>query len=467
VFSFKAAMNPLVVDAAALRNYYEDVADVQATDDRTVVITMIKPYFMAEYQLGDLRILPKHLMDPKGLTDKYSVADCRDMNIAMANAAMQEFATWFGTPEVKREPQFNIGTGPWIYEEWKTGEYVRLMRNDKYWNAANANQWQKPMADKLVFTVVTDRSTAVVKMKNQEMDFMDFVPPVKFVEEVDTVATPHLVKKPYPQSVYTYIGWNTRRPQFSDKRVRRALGMLVDRDALIKQVNYGLASIQNTPLYSTRPEYDKSIKGLTYDPTGAKKLLAEAGWTDSNGDGVLDKTINGRRTDFTLTFLLNNGNETRERIALICVDEFKKVGIKASVQKIDWSVFLETTRRHAFDAYIGSWINDDIPSDPYQIWHSSQASNKGSNMVGFINKRADELLELNRIEFDEAKRAAYMKEFQAIVTEEQPYTFLWAPMNPGVYNRRLQNVQFHTPRPGYLPTEWWIPKGQWKYASAP
>jgi len=154
----------------------------------------------------------------------------------------------------------------------------------------------------------------------------------------------------------------------------------------------------------------------------------------------------------------------REAIAITMSEELRKIGVKMDIRKLEWSVFLENLRTRNFEMYIGGWVNDPIPSDPYQIWHSSQIGNKGSNYVGFRNKRADQLLDLNRTEFDETKRIAYMKEFQQIVATEQPYIFLWSPLYPSVYNTRLQNVNYSAVRPGYNPTQWWVPKAQWKYA---
>ena len=218
-------------------------------------------------------------------------------------------------------------------------------------------------------------------------------------------------------------------------------------------------------MYPGLKEYDESIPTIPYDPERARQLLAEAGWKDTDADGVLDKVVDGRKVDFRFKFLLNSGNEQREQIMLILDDEFKKVGIDAEIQKLEWSVFLENLRTRDFDAYVGAWVNDPIPTDPYQLWHSSQADNNGSNYTSFKNARADKLIEMNRLEFDENKRIALMKEFQQIVVDEQPYTFLWMPLWPSVYNKRLQNVNYSLARPGYNPSQWWVPKASWRFAA--
>lgn len=463
VFTIKAIKNPLVIDATALRNYYESLEDVQATDDYTIVFTMNKPYFMAEFQLGNTYILPKHIFDPENFTDKYTIPQTNDVTQVENNIAMKKFAEWFGAAERKREPQYMIGSGPYIAEEWRTNEYVRLMRNEKYWNKGN-DEDAAAYPDKLVYKTMNNVNSAVVALKNRELDMIPTInPPKLWVETIDTLATPHITKVRYPQTIYTYISWNNRKPYFSDKKVRQALSHLVDRDRLRQQVNRGFGQLQNTVIYKNLPEYNSALPAYDFNVEKAKKLLAEAGWKDSDGNGILDKNINGTKTDFTFTFFVNAGNEVRENIALIVSEEMKKVGIKANVQKQEWTVYLENIRSGQFDASIGSWVNDPTPSDPYQLWHSSQTKNKGSNYVGFINARVDQLLEMNRVEFDAQKRVEYMKEFQAIVHDEQPYTVLWLNEIPGAYNKRIQNVKFYSPRPGYNPATFWVPKSMQKY----
>jgi len=465
VFSIKVIKNPLIIDAAPLRNYYNAVKNVRAIDPYTIAFEMSEPYFLAEYFLGGIYVLPKHILDPKGLSDKFTIAETNDINMVLKNPnpAMRELAEVFNMAEAKRSLSMNIGSGPYVYEEWSTGQRIVIKRNDAWWNARR-DKWNPSWPEKIIYKVVNDRSSAVVAVKNQEIDFMEYVPPAKFTEEVDTAVHPRLAKYPFESNSYNYIGWNGARSVLSDKRTRKALSHLVDRTALINQIIRGLAVPVNSPVYQERPEYDKTIVPINYDPIKAKALLAEAGWNDSNGDGILDRTVNGKRENLAFTFLLNAGNEVREQIALILTQEFRKVGIDAKIKKLEWAIFLQNLRSRQFDAYIGGWVNDPIPTDPYQIWHSSQADNQGSNYVSFRNDRADWLMENNRTEFDEAKRTAYMREFQQIIFDEQPYTFLWSPLYPAVFNKRLQNVRFSFVRPGYNPTQWWVPRSQWRNA---
>ncbi|GAB1430939.1 peptide-binding protein [Ignavibacteria bacterium] len=463
IFTFKALKNPLIAEGAAVRNYVEDIEDAVKLDDYTVKFTMRKPYFLADYAIGNtVGILPKHKLDPKGLTDLYTFAETNDFERAKANASMQEFATWFGKPECSRSPELLIGSGPYILEEWNTGQNIRLKRNEKYWNAGNnPNMMQYP--DKIIYKTIPDRPTAVTEVKNGDVDFMEYVPPKLYVNSIDAEKIRTIVKGEFTTSVYMYIGWNMRRSVFADKRTRQAMSYMVDRNKLIQSVVLGFGKITNSPVYSDRPEYDKSLVPYDYNPNKARQLLAEAGWSDSDGDGQLDKVVNGKKTNFTFSMMVNIGNEIRNNIALLLADELKKIGITMTVSPTDWSVFQQNARMGEFDSYIGAWVNDPMPTDPYQLWHSSQATNQGSNYCGFMNKRADQLIEMNRLEFDQQKRNVLMKEFQEIVHDEQPYTFLWSAVNPAVYAARLQGVKFYSARPGYNPGEWWIPKQLRKY----
>lgn len=455
VFSFKAVKNPYILEASALRNYYDDVADVTARDDTTIVITMRKPYFLALYFLGDLRILPKHILDPDGYTDRYTIAELNDPNAAARNPAIKQFAEWFSRAELRREPQYLIGSGPYIFRQWSTGKRVVLVRNKRAWNTPL--WWRRAYPDAIVGVIINDRTAALSALKTEEVDFIDAIPPALYDEQLDTARLVYVRKGKYEQSIYTYIGWNMRKPIFRDRRVRQALSHLANRDYWIRTIVRGYAKPIDGPVYRNRPEYDSTLPPYDYNPSRAMELLTQAGWKDRNGDGILDNIIDGRLTNFEFALSFNAGNETRENIAILYATELRKYGIICNVQKLEWSVFLRQLSAQQFDAYIGAWVNDNIPTDPYQLWHSSQTDNRGSNYVGFRNAKADELIERNRVEFDPARRLQLMRQFQRIVHEEAPYTFLWTPEILTAYNRRLFNVRFYPVRPPYIIPNWFVP----------
>ncbi|NIP29214.1 MAG: peptide-binding protein, partial [Candidatus Dadabacteria bacterium] len=145
--------------------------------------------------------------------------------------------------------------------------------------------------------------------------------------------------------------------------------------------------------------------------------LAEAGWVDSDSDGIRDK--NGVKFEFE--FLIPSASDTSEKISTILKEEMDKVGIVMNIRKIEWAVFVQRLNERKFDAVTLAW-SMGVETDPYQVWHSSQKEGGGSNFIGFENRQADKLIEEARTEFDRNKRTELYRKFISIIHDEQPYT---------------------------------------------
>ncbi|MCX7877511.1 MAG: ABC transporter substrate-binding protein, partial [Ignavibacteria bacterium] len=433
-------------------------------DEYTVRFTLSKPYFKAIYALSDIQIMAKHISDPQGLTDKYTFEECSDISVAQKNPNMKKFADWFNSQDMNRNPKNLIGSGPYIFERWETGQWVYFRRNLNYWNKDNI--YGKAYPDKLVIRVIQDQSAATVSAKNREIDLMYVVKPVDFVKELSEPEKFGMKKADPFEPVFTYLGYNQKNVIFSDVKVRWALAYLVDRDAIIEKVQYGLALPTQSPVYfGDKDHYNPDLPEIKFNPEKAKELLNEAGWKDTDGNGVLDKTVDGRKVEFRFTYLLNT-NEQRKQTCLVIADALKKAGIIAEIQTLEWSVFLEKLKKQEFDAFMGAWVLTDYPPDQYQLFHSSQSKNEGSNYVSFSSALADSLMEAYRSEFDFNRRVQIMKQIQRVLYDEQAYTFLWVPKAKYVYGERFRNVRWYpTPPTAYHAPEWWVPFGQQKFKS--
>jgi peptide/nickel transport system substrate-binding protein len=243
-----------------------------------------------------------------------------------------------------------------------------------------------------------------------------------------------------------------------------AMTYFTNRKQMLKTILFGLGEVVEGPIYFFRPEYDKDLPNRDYDPRKALELLREAGWSDSDGDGILDKVIDGRKVPFRFEIKVNSGNTTRKSVALVLQDELKKHGIAAAVREIDWTIFLADIKNRNFDATILGWAMSVNEPDAYQVWHSSQAANKGSNHIAYKNTRVDQILEQYRREFDEQKRIELYREFQRILSDEQPYTFLFVGKSVSAVQRRIHGTEVLPV--GMRPIEWWVPKGMQKYGEA-
>ena len=232
---------------------------------------------------------------------------------------------------------------------------------------------------------------------------------------------------------------------------------LTDREGMVQHMLFGLAETVEGPIHKFRPEYNHDLKSYEFNPDRALELLNEAGWTDTDNDGILDKEIDGEQTPFAFEFLVNSGNDLRKDIALTLQSELDDIGIKCEVLELDWSIFLERVRSKNFAVITLGWTGGTglrYPPDAYQIWHSSQAEAMGSNFISFTNDEVDSILVEYRKEFDMDKRIEMYQRFQEILHEEQPYTFLWKQRGASAYSRRFQGVNWHPP--GTDTQEWWV-----------
>lgn len=450
IFTFKATMNPLILDFTSIRNYLNAVDSVALVggDKYKVAFYLNKPYFMMDRVLGGgyVPIIPKHIFDKKGLNDRIT---WKDLKTSSSNPAMKEFADFLSSAEIARDQSAQIGSGAYLLKEWVTNDRITLKKNPKYW--AEGMDWTQAYPEEITFKTINDPNAAVTALKGKEIDFMEIViPPSNWF----AINQPFIKKDTAYYNVYAFIGWNPERPLFSDKKVRWALSKLVDRDAIIKNIFKGYARKVESPIIFTQPNYYPGLKPIEYDVNGAKQLLAEAGWTDSDGDGILDKVINGRKTPFKFTFLTNSGNEVRKQVLLIVAEQLRKVGIQAEVQSLEFTVYLENLHTHNFDACYAAISGNAGEDDSYQLWHSTQSRNKGSNWYSFKNAEADKLLEDIRVEFDPQKRHEMSKRLVEIIYEEQPVVFLWSQPAMMARQDRFDNVEIIRQRPCVNPPYW-------------
>ncbi|MGH7773752.1 MAG: peptide-binding protein, partial [Candidatus Binatia bacterium] len=434
LFTIKAIKCPLV-NAPFLRVYYDSVVEAQLVDEYTIRFGTKEPYFLNESMLGGIDVLPRHYYDPENLLKNVSVKEL-SRDVAKLPDSVKRFADNFNK-NYSRNP---MGSGPYKFHSWKTGQEVQLARDPNYWGRDKEGIDQAYL-DVRRYRVINNLDAALVTLKSGGLDTMNLQPLQHLKQTSAEKFNKEYQKLEYFSPGYTYIGWNNNHPIFQDKRVRKAMTYLTDRRQMVKTILLGLGQVVDSPLYLFRPEYDKTLVSHPYDPKKALELLSEAGWKDTDGDGVLDKVIDGKRVPFRFEIKFNSGNAIRKSVALTLQDELKKHGIAATVRELDWTIFLDDVRNHKFDAMILGWAMSVNEPDAYQVWHSSQAANKGSNSISYKNARVDKILEVYRREFDAKKRIELYREFQQILHDEQPYTFLFMQKSVPAVHRRFQGVE--------------------------
>lgn len=467
-FSVKVIKNPLV-DCAALRPYGEFIKDViiDPKNPRRFIVVTKQKYMLALSSIGTLFVLPRYIYDPENLMGRYSIPELDEKGEKLRNDPnIQKFARRYNA--MQREPEHIVGCGPYLLERWETGQQVVLRRKARWWADTLEGVAYEAYPDKLIYRVINDANTAITNLKAQKLDVMNSIPAKDFIQlKANTGFTTHFSLHTPRMFAYSYIGLNMRPqgrpPVFTDRRVRRALAHLLDVDMLIKKFSYGMAQRITGPLYPMqRGSYNDTLPPIPYDPVKAAQLLDEAGWIDQDDDGIREKMIDGRKVKLEFEILTNN-NEVRLQIARILQQEARKVGIKLNITSLDWSIFLERTKKHDFDAYIGGWIGTHNPQDLKQIWHSKSWAEGGSNYVGFGNDETDRIIELIREELNKSRRDSLYRLFHAIVYEEQPYIFLTAPYERIAIHKRFRNAYTSPIRPGFFPSGFWTPREHVRY----
>lgn len=329
---------------------------------------------------------------------------------------------------------FIVGCGPYRFERWEKNRRIVLRRNENYFGIAHG---AAPAVETRVFEVIKLPATRFQELAAGKLDMLNLTADQWLTKKDHRIFTSGAVTRwKYPALAYSYIGYNQKRELFRDRRVRQALTMLVDRERIIRDILNDLALPAKGPFLPASRYSDPNLKPWPYDPARAKKLLAEAGWRDTDGDGILDR--DGKKFSFTIMQVA--GHSTQARMFPMIKESFAAAGIDMNIQSLEWSVYLERLNDRDYDACSLGWQMSFDP-DPYQVWHSEGIKGKGSNHICYSNPELDKLLEKLRRTFDMAERIRISRRIEAIIHEDQPYTFLYSPYSLVALQAAYGNVR--------------------------
>jgi peptide/nickel transport system substrate-binding protein len=387
VFTVKQIKDP--ANKSPLSQQIRYVKDVKAIGVREVRFTFDKVY-ADELLNSNIRPIPKHKIEKE-----------------TGNLQISDFS-------------FNpVGDGPYKLKEWRQGDWVELVANPDYFRG-------RPPLDRIVFYFPSSVEELMDEIKLGVIDIAYDLPPAKY----DTIKGYRTIVS--PGEAYTYMGWNLNR--FKDKKLREALSMAIDRRGIITKLLKGHAENLNGPITPEHWAYNPKIKGIKYDKEKAKELIEQLGYS---------KRRRGKfYSNLKVLILVEEGNPIRSKVADSIALDLRSIGVNATVEELRGSRLISRLLNHDFDAYILGW-NVEKAFNPLSIW----GSRGDYNFVGYKNKRVDKLIReaLLSLDREKAKKAWY--EFQEIIADDLPYTFLYAPKTITLVKKDINGIKEGDKRP--------------------
>ena len=360
-YTFDEMLNP--DNNSPYRSRYTSVASVETPDDYTVVFNLSDPNVpMMVYM--DLPIIPEGAMDVAG----FSTAP--------------------------------VGTGPYSVVSYELNSKTVLKANPDYWRGA-------PATENIIVHVINDNSTRLAAVEAGDVDFVHS--PLTASDLALVEGNEDLVMTKVPGLGFTYLGLNVADPITGDLAVRKAIAYMTDKESISNVIYSGMDTPAVTPILTS----NWAAEGLTcyeYNKDKAIAVLEEAGWVDSDNDGIREK--DGQKLAFTLA--THTDDTSRFQVVEFMQNQLKSIGMDVSVSTTEWATFSADMTDQALTAWVAGWLNVIDPDKTYGMFHSTG----GNNFGAYNNADVDAWLDLGRQSGDqEVRKDAYQKMAQFVTDD--------------------------------------------------
>ena len=451
LFTMKVIWNPHVQSPA--RNDYGFLSDViiDKNNPRKFTVYTNGIYFNAEAALSYIPIYPAYNYDPDSLLRDFSLKEIME-DQKSEDERLKRFANQFNSARFSHDPDVIKGCGQYAVVSWDKGQQIVLEKKENWWgaNLSEKNDLLKANPSKIIYKIIPDNTAAVTAMKDGQLDVVSEIEPSTFVElrNNDFVKGNFELHTP-PYLSYAYLGLNTAQAKLATKEVRRALAHLVDMDQAIESFIFDLGERTVGPIHPAKFGYHKALKLIPYDLETARRLLAEAGWGDTDENGILDKTIEGQQVELRLSAKYTVTNEVAGNIITLLKESAAKVGIVIEPEGLEFKTLIQDYRGRDFDLLYASWSQMPGQEDLRQIWHTSSNTPRGFNRTGFGDAASDTIIDALGTTLDEEKRNQLYLSIQERIYEDQNYIFLYAPLRRIAISRNFKG-KTSARRPGFF-----------------
>lgn len=386
LFTYELIKSPDTITPYA--SDFRVIKNVRVLDPYTLRVKYEKPYFKA-LEIWMMGIVPRHILE----NDK----DIMGSKFNMAP----------------------IGTGPYILKKLEFSKQIVIEANPNYFE-------HKPKIDKIIFHVISDPMTRFLMLKSGQID-INGLEPMQYERQLDKKFHKEFATLELPSHSYTYLGFNLRLKKFKDPRVREALSLAIDREALIDVLFLRHGKVCTGPFLPGSKGFNDEVKAPKQNLARAKALLKAAGYSAKN--------------PFEFEIATSNSNAIRPYAAEILQRQLLDVGVKVTLRVMEWQAFLNTVvTPRKFDSVLLGWSLSLTP-DPYALWHSESDVPGGFNLVGYHSKRTDELIEKMENSTNPDKIASLQREIFGQIVGDNPYLFLVIPNEINVYSRSIRGIK--------------------------
>ena len=398
---------------------WHDGEEFSAKDVLFTYKTLISDKISSPYSAGfrfveDVNVLGKYKLEVKYKQAYFKALETWMMGILPAHLLKDE--------ENLMSSKFNtdpIGTGAYKLEQLEHSKNIVLSAFEDYFEG-------RAKIDKISFHVIADPMTRFLMLKSAQLD-IGTIEPMAFERQLSEKFFKLFNIYEKISLSYTYLGFNLRKEKFQDANVRRALSLAIDRQELIDILFFKHAKVCTGPFLPGSSAFNKNVKVPQTDLQEAKSLLKEAGYSESN--------------PLTFEIVTSNSNSIRPYAAQILQHQLKKVGVIVNLRVMEWQAFLNmVVFPHKFDAVLLGWGLSPTP-DPYVFWHKDSDKKGGFNLVGYDNPQINKMIEDSQSMIDRDELAASWRKMFKIITDDNPYLFLYIPNSITAVDKEIKNIE--------------------------
>jgi len=386
VFTYQVLISPKISSPYSAQ--FRFVKSVEAVDKFTLKVIYKKAYFKA-LETWMMGILPQHIL--------------KDEKNLMSSA--------FNTNP--------IGTGAYKLFQLEYSKNIILTAFDDYFEG-------RAKIDRISFHVIADPMTRFLMLKSSALD-VGSVEPIQYERQLDKSFFSKFNIFEETGDSYTYLGFNLRLDKFKNPKVREALSLALDREEIVKILFFNHAKVCTGPFLPGTKAFNPNVKAPVKNIEKAKRLLRDAGYDESN--------------PFEFEIVTSNSSPIRPYAAQILQHQLKKAGVIVKLRVMEWQAFLNmVVFPHKFDSVLLAWGLSPTP-DPYMFWHSDNDKEGGFNFIGYKNEKLNRLIEKSQSIIDRDKLSAMWKKMFKMVTDDNPYLFLYIPTSLTTVNKNIKNIE--------------------------